>query len=429
MHMLVAMAAAVCTGCTHDGTQPRSARSAPTTSPTPTATPTARSSTSIPLPERFFDYRDVPHGPPVLRRLSGMDNVSRPVATPSGYEAATWTSDDTGQMAVWDKRDHSRWQEVGRLAYFPVGVGGWPGCAPDVIGRLLTGSRHATFIAYDCFTGDGAANAEAIGRGPNGWGVLAQTGNRLTPAHPPSPTNPSGTAWDPVIMKDVEFDHGGLLTIGANPFFSNAAATDYARLRLWKWRRGWLSVVADSGFTAAPSTAPDASAPILPAAGCPNDGTYRASFVLKYPRLRPRWEHPNADLDLLVFPPSGAYPAKPTCEQSVSSNLPLTALAAHQRAKPSYERSGPITNRRWITAPAWFMGVGGALPGMPVAFFYVGPLEPYVVPKALGVNEMLSAFGMPPSQDGYPASPDSTGYPAKGTVTFRDGRVVALASH
>src|SRR4051812_24130503 len=72
-----------------------------------------------------------------------------------------------------------------------------------------------------------------------------------------------------------------------------------------------------------------------------------------------------------------------TCEQTVSTNLPLTILAAHQSAPLVSARVGKLTNRRWITAPAWLFGVGGAAPGMPTPFFYVGPLDPYVVPATL----------------------------------------------
>ena len=383
----------------------------------PTSTPsTAALPTTFPLPKPFAWWRVSPSlGSAGLRHLSGMTYASRVIATPGGLEAATWTSVKRAQIGVWRKPEDGQWHEIGRTTY--PGNNWLRHCVPIVTGRLLSGARHATFIVHGCFAGDGMVNAVAISDGPRGWGVLAESGHRLA-ARPP---NDDSKAAGAAVLFNIAFDHGNLLTIEGNAFFGNAGQAGFPRLILWKRDGAGFTAIGDSGFTAVTTDAPDGNAPHLTGNTCPSVGTFRASFGLRLRGSQPRGFHPNPDLELWVFPSATTYPGRPLCDQSVHYNLPLTVTAAYQRAKPSWSRRGPVTNRRWITAPVWFLLNPDR--DHPEPFFNVGPSEAYVVPRALGVNEMRSRLGTPYLlRRGIPH-----GHPANGTVTFRNGRVVSLA--
>ncbi len=51
---------------------------------------------------------------------------------------------------------------------------GPPSCPAHIVGGTVTGSSDAVYIAYGCYTGDGALNAIAFANGPRGWGYLTQ---------------------------------------------------------------------------------------------------------------------------------------------------------------------------------------------------------------------------------------------------------------
>jgi hypothetical protein len=115
----------------------------------------------------------------------------------------------------------------------------------------------------------------------------------------------------------------------------------------------------------------------------------------------------------------------------------MTVRLAHANAeltpgRLTYGNADAVTDRRWATAPVWFL-VSDEREDSSTVPFLKGTVDdgssPYVVPKNLGVNELISRLG---DTDGDPDTPNfaaSWGHaprPTRGTVTFRDGNVIAL---
>ena len=260
-------------------------------------------------------------------------------------------------------------------------------CYPRVTGAELNGSRDATFILHGCFTGDGSANAAAIVNGRHGWGELRDVTSRRLAS-----TGATGPHPGSIIRWDIEFDHGRLATIDSGGYFGVAGSNLFPRVRVWAWQHDGLQVTADSGFTAHATAAPTANATALPLHGCPLDGTYRASFGVRYSFNRTY--QPNTPLVLEVFPVGDHYPNTAACTQIVLSSLPVTIRAGHSNKPLSDLYPGPLTNRRWITAPAWLLVCGSQGLGVPTPLFKdeTGLDSPYHVPQTLGVNEIITHF-------------------------------------
>jgi len=349
-----------------------------------------------------------------------MRHVSAPVRVRSWFEAASWTSTKTATVEIWRFAQGGRgMKRIGRTSY-PINSFFGGSCVPRVTGAHLTHTPHATFILHGCFAGDGAVNAASVAYGPDGWGDLRS----IDTDHLAS-TGATGPHPGSIVRWDIEFDHGKLVTIdGSNGYLSNAGANLFPRVRLWSWRHGGFSVIADSGFTAQPAAAPSRTAPVLPGDGCPSDGTYRASFGVSYGEADTRVA--NTPLRLLTFPPSNRYPSHPSCTQKIPAGLPLTVLAAHTEASLVGSRYRPITNRRWITAPAWFLISGNQGFGTPTPLFNIGNDSPYRVPRSLGVNLILTRFRSS-NVTGFGGYTNRHGVPPTGTVTFANGRITRLS--
>jgi hypothetical protein len=385
---------------------------------------------AVPAPPIDTDPRVHPRGPAMaaLRRTSDLRHVSGVVRTPSGWEAASWTSAAMAQLVIWQSSDHgAKWTEIGATTY-PTNPG-LTHCVPAVTGADLAGDPTATFIVHGCFTDDGAANAAAVSDGPHGWGVLERAGRRrlsatTTPRH--GWTHGLSLRWGTSVHWDIEFGHGRLTTFdGGSGWFGDAGADLFPRVRLWRWSRGGFSLTADTGFIAAPAAAPDLTALAIPSGHCPSSGTYRASFGVVYNDYR-RHE-PNSPLTLMIFPAGARYPSEPSCEQIVLSSLPITIRAVHTSAPLTSLRRGTLTNYRWITAPGWMLirGNGGLGPPTPLFRDSTGRDSPYEVPRSLGVNEIFSQFHAGAIR--APAAQHPNAHPPTGTVTFTAGRVTALA--
>jgi hypothetical protein len=275
-----------------------------------------------------------------------MRRVSVPVRTPAGLEAATWLPTTDPVVVIWRSADRGRhWIQIGGTTY-PTNRY-LSRCSPVITAATPAGSPNAAFVLHECLTGDGSANASAVADGPEGCGVLQQTGaRRLTSTG----AGAHGFVPRSAVRWDIEFDRGELVTIDGGDWFGVAGSGLFPRVERWKWRHGGFSPTADSAFIAQPSPRPDLNWPTLPTGRCPANGTYQASFGVRYTNRR---HEPNSPLLLMVFPPSYGYPTSPTCTQFVLSSLPLTIEAVHTTAPLVSLRRGHLSNRRWITAPAW----------------------------------------------------------------------------
>jgi hypothetical protein len=192
----------------------------------------------------------------------------------------------------------------------------------------------------------------------------------------------------------MEFDHGRLATIESGGAFGVAGSDLFPRIQLWRWKHRGLASVADSGLRAQAGDAPSPSAPALPPSGCPEAGTYTASFGVVFNVHRRRV--PNAPITVEVFPRQPGYPTKPGCTEYVSPLTPVNVNAGRTSSKLTSVHYTNITNRRWITAPAWLLISGNDGFGPPTPLFYrTSVTNPWYIPPSLGVDLLLTNTGDP----------------------------------
>jgi hypothetical protein len=105
--------------------------------------------------------------------------------------------------------------------------------------------------------------------------------------------------------------------------------------------------------------------------------------------------------------------AVPTCTEFVSPLIPISVHVGYTPALLA-EHYRSITNRRWITGPAWVLiqGVGGFSVQSPI-FYRHANRNPWFIPRPLRDNVLLSKLGPKP---------------ASGNVTFKAGDLVSLAA-
>lgn len=123
--------------------------------------PTAATVTPTPLPP--LDHSQVKLA---LSRLTGSSRRTKVVTVPGGYEAASY--DNHGHIKFWHFADRM-WAKVGASTY-PYGQTG--STYPKFQAAVLTGMRHATYIADGQFSGDSSVNTAAYTDGPAGWGAI-----------------------------------------------------------------------------------------------------------------------------------------------------------------------------------------------------------------------------------------------------------------
>lgn len=426
---LGALLAGGCLGCTDS--HPSPAASSPSSSLSPPSATALRAEATA------------------LRVMSGMAHVSNIVTTPAGQEAATWEAVkqppkrlarnhqtaapyESAPIAFWRYDDEAReWQRLGRNRYPGISFPGYD-CNPKVVGGLVQGAPDATFLVHGCQSGDGGINALAFANGSRGWGIVEQgpSPNELRSRGQPRHITVSTNRWpEPADRYDMSFAGNLLETNDGNPFFAIAAKGAYARHTFWRWSGSGFVRVRDDAFAAAAAEPPDTQAPSLPSSECPSQGTYRASFGVKPPRGFLNTPH-GGPLLLLAFPRSDSYPSNAPCQQQISATAPMTVQVAHTSAHRYFLHRGRVTNRRWVTAPSWFLlapDLGGA--GKRTPFFRgdtSAATSPYVVPAGFHVNEMLADLGHADSSR-YRRNNGHGPHPANGTVTFRAGRIVALS--
>jgi hypothetical protein len=348
-----------------------------------------------------------------LLRTSGQPHASKPVAVPGGDEGATWNN--TGQIEFW------RWTSS-TLAWKKVGTSRYPVLpAPDndyngatVTGALLTGMSDATFIATGVFTGDGTGNAVAFTNGSHGWGTIAPgSGVTLVPTGNSSTDNSTpGLRWG------ITFGGGELRTQDQNPFFAVAEGNEYPLVTYWKWTGAGFADDRDNAFSAAASSGPS-SAPNMPASGCPQTGTYRASFG--YVPITIANDAKTLKIDVLG-PGATSYTDGLVCSYSIGADAAITVRAAYN-SNISPGASGTLSGYKWLTAPAWFFAndISLGLENTPEPLdLYPGSVDkgssPYVVGSALHVNTITSDFGVPLNNQLRQAIGD-TPRPTAGIVT------------
>lgn len=149
------------------------------------------------------------------------------VAVPDGYEAATW--DQFGHIQFWhDAADTVQWQQVGQSRYPYSPALGAPHAR--VIGALLTGMQHATFIVRGIFTGDGSGNAVAFTDGPNGWGAIkAEPDGNIGPSGAPVGPNKIGLSFG------FGFLGGDLVTADCPTNRPISECGSHAIVKRWVW--------------------------------------------------------------------------------------------------------------------------------------------------------------------------------------------------
>jgi hypothetical protein len=358
-----------------------------------------------------------------FRRHIDSDRTSNVVVVPGGEEAASWLAPKRQTIRFWRRSHHSEWHVIGH-SHYPNIAG--RSCRPKISGRDLSRTRHAVYILLGCFTGDGVVNQAAFAHGPHGWGLvepvsrtrMASLGHGGTRKHPHYRS----------LYRAMEFRHGRLVTVvGNTSFFDDGDDTRYPFVTDWRRSGGAFDSVRNNAFFAHTVPSPARASTSLPAGRCPRNGTFRASFGA---RIRVTWPAPvDAPVRLLAFPLAQHYPRHPACQQPIRPRTPITVMAAHTTAHKYYLHHGRITNRRWITAPAWFLlvpdfiGYEKRIPLAPGSVHFGN--SPYVVPRSFGVNEMLTDLGRPETysrKHGWRRAHQ----PAHGTVTLHRGHVVSL---
>jgi hypothetical protein len=355
-----------------------------------------------------------------LKAFAHTRNATAPIPAGGGWEGATWSSPRTATVRFWRYSAQSRkWKVIGHSRY-PVYPGF--GCLPKVAGAALDNGTHATYIVGGCFTGDGTLNTTVFADGPRHWGLVVQRGTRLVASGQPGTRRdgPSGA-----LFYNERITRGVLETIvGGNNFFSNGAEGLYPLRTFWRWSGTAFERIRDNAFTAKPAAAPPRTRRSLPRGRCPTDGSFQASIGLS---SRANGQHTEQPVRIELFPPADVYPAQIGCRVTLPTTFPMTVLAAHTSAHILFIHRGHITNRRWITAPPWFLLHGNGYDQ--VTFFpsYVAAgRSPYVVPTSLKVNEFLS-YLHEPNQPHYGRRVGGVARPDHGVVTFRSGKLVGLA--
>jgi hypothetical protein len=190
----------------------------PLPDPSLTPSPTDLSTTAAPL-SRAARIRTL------VAQTNGEANDV--VAVPTGYDAATW--DQHGGIQFWhDDPDTLQWQQVGQSRYPYAAALGPPHAR--VIGALLTGMQHATFIARGVFSGDGSGNAVAFTDGPRGWGAIkAEPNGNIGPSGAPVGPNRIGLAYG------FGFLHGDLVTADCPLNVPISECGSHAILKRWVW--------------------------------------------------------------------------------------------------------------------------------------------------------------------------------------------------
>jgi hypothetical protein len=378
-----------------------------------------------------------------LEEASATTRVTNVVKVPEGYEAATWSLPASiqhrkrdrpyglaqGSITFWRSGDSgASWHRVGTSQYLSI----YRICQVRVVAHAVQGAPDAVFIAHTCPTGDGDLNAFAYASGPEGWGVVEADGqdrmvSRGRPERWVKQGEFDGYSVGSAVRYELAFKGRELETVDGTGYLSNAGNDAYPRLRLWRWSAGGFVGASDSAFVAEPQPSPDLHATVLPHGACPANGAYAASFGVSFRGLGDHQALPNAPVKLVVFPPADRFPDTYLCTQTIVASTPMTALLAHS-PKP-YSVHATLSRFTWMTAPVWMILTGD--------FGFTGrrlPLlvgtgaqrsSPYVVPSRFGDNVMLARFGS--TAPSAKSKKRNNGRPTNGTVTFRDGRIVALA--
>jgi len=358
----------------------------------------------------------------VLVRVMAPSHVSDLVSVKGGFEAATWDSPScTEVIKVW--RYWSRtltWRRAARI-YAPVAFGAYGNsdCIQQVVGGNVNGAPDGVFVVKGDFYGNGMGNAVVIANGRHGWGLV--TGDGLTMAS----TGKSAARWavSEGIRYQSYFSHDLLERWDANGWFADASSGRYP-LEIWfRWKDGGFVALHTNIVVAKVGAAPDVSAAMIGAGNCPSEGTYVASFGLRYniDIIEATWMVRSFE----IFPKASRYPKHVPCTVRVRGSFPITIQVGHAR-NPWPDPPGPVTRKQWVTAPIWVM-----LKDFPPGLISADPIRvgagPYAVPATFGVNYLLTNLGEPDNPnwrvDGYGAPP----VPAWGTVTFARGHIVAVA--
>lgn len=116
------------------------------------------------------------------------------VRLPAGFEAVSY--DQRGHLTFWSLASGAAtWGRIGQSSYPVSAALGAPHAT--VVGALLRGMQHATFIVHGIFTGDGSGNAVAFTTGPHGWGaVKAEPNGNIGPSGHPVGSNKIGLSYD-----------------------------------------------------------------------------------------------------------------------------------------------------------------------------------------------------------------------------------------
>lgn len=110
------------------------------------------------------------------------------------FEAACY--DQRGHLVLW-RHSAGGWHQMAQSTCPPDSADGPPSYdehGVGVEGAVLPGMSDAVFIVTGPFSGDGTGNAVAFGNGPDGWGLLVQSGvsqcvRRAPGAVPPTPAS------------------------------------------------------------------------------------------------------------------------------------------------------------------------------------------------------------------------------------------------
>jgi hypothetical protein len=374
-----------------------------------------------------------------LERAANTDNISNIVATPGGYEAATWTQGETkvvggrkyrhrvmpvGHVYFWRaSRASSEWTKIAASTY-PAYAAPPGECRPTIQGGLVAGGSDAVFVVQACITGDGVLNAVAYANGARGWGLIRtlKDGNLASRGQATVLTRdfmrPASAARFEMDFKDHE-----LVTVDRTGYFSDAGDGLFPRKTYWRWDGGELRSIASDAFIAEAVEAPRFHTAPLPRAGCPATGRFAVAFA---PTFIWRGRHgPDEPIDLTIAPLHRRRGG--TCPAGVPADTPMVVEVGHAAHRFALH-PGPVTDRRWVTAPAWMLLIHtlGFHDGPRIPLI-VGPnadeTSPYVVPSALHVNVMLVRGGGALTKR-YPVRVDRM---AHGVVTYLRGKVVGLA--
>lgn len=360
-----------------------------------------------------------------LKTASAMPKVSNPVPVPGGFEAAGWDPQGHISFYKWTPTTLA-WQKVGSSMYPPWGD---PYPAQDfkysaVTGGTLSGATDATFIMNGSFTGDGSGNHAIFARSSHGYGILRGTAGSANLSIVTGTTSrPTGA-----IEYDARITKGMLeVWVGNSGFFDEASAGLFALVTRYHRAGDVLTAVSDNAFTGNVIPAPPDSGPSWPLNGsCPTDGTFRASFGVDETALgkgiHGRNDLPLTSLPVLVGPANLTGYTGYMCPYQAGYHTPMAVMLAHKSG------AGRITNRIWVTAPAWLLDayLATIFNDLPPYDLYPGELDvgqsPWVLSDSGDANAIVSYMGSPDSA----ATAQGLGYeptPAQGFVEIHNGHV------